>query len=675
MKFLSLNKSVGKKTGFFVSVAMFAVLGISLFVFLMVIESGKRNDKKVAVEELSDLLAESITFTMSEGSTDVSPLIAKTKKINNIADLRIIPTDLIDADKAAEMDAIEKEIVNSKKIYESPENWNSMEVYRSTIPILAEEGCLSCHDDAKTGSTLAVVTMRYSMVETYAAVSAMRWQASLLVLLTVGIVIFVILLIFKKNILTDLLRSVNCLKMLEAGDVKAEININREDEIGNLANIIKKLKNSMKMQAETVHELSEGNFNVEVKVLSDEDVLGKAVDSIKSTLVKLKSDTNYLIEAALEGRLSERADAKRHSGEFRAIVDGINKTLDALMTPTNNAVQILLALAENDLTKLAEGNYNGDHKILINNINAVVYSLRKIIFDVAAAVEKTKSSSYQISASAEQIAAGAIEQSSQATEIAGAAEEMTKTIFSTAESSQLATEAARNAGSLVKMGAEKVNNSKAGMEKIVLSTEETAKMISSLANRTDQISEITSVINDIADQTNLLALNAAIEAARAGEQGRGFAVVADEVRKLAERTTKATNEIADTINLIQTEAKNADFAMKEASSSVEYGMKLNTEVDAGLKEILVSIDQVIEQIEQVATASEEQSKTAEEIGRTIEAISTVTNQTAGGVQEVARAAEDLNILTDNLFNLVNIFKMNNQNQKALESNNKIPSFS
>jgi methyl-accepting chemotaxis protein len=170
------------------------------------------------------------------------------------------------------------------------------------------------------------------------------------------------------------------------------------------------------------------------------------------------------------------------------------------------------------------------------------------------------------------------------------------------------------------------------------------------------------VIDDIADQTNLLALNAAIEAARAGEQGRGFAVVADEVRKLAERTTKATKEIAAMIKTIQKDTAGAVESMGEGTKKVDEGIQLADKAGSSLQEIVQISQRVTDMVAQIAAASEQQSSASEQISKNVEAISAVTGQTASGTQQIARAAEDLNRLTDNLQGYLAKFKLSGDAQ-------------
>ncbi len=302
--------------------------------------------------------------------------------------------------------------------------------------------------------------------------------------------------------------------------------------------------------------------------------------------------------------------------------------------------------------------------------NKALQNMRHLLSSLITLINETASASNQISSSTEEMAAGAQEQSMQATEVAGAVEEMTKTIMDTTKNSSSAAEAAKHAGSIARDGGKVINDTIGGMNRIAEVVRKAAETVQTLGKNSDQIGEIIQVINDIADQTNLLALNAAIEAARAGEQGRGFAVVADEVRKLAEKTTKATKEIAAMIKQIQQDTEGAVVSMNQGTIEVEKGKQLADKAGYSLKEIIKGSEDVVDMATQVAAASEEQSATSEQISKNIEAISNVTQESASGVQQIARAAEDLNRLTLSLQELVAKFKIEDQSSNTQSANKK-----
>jgi methyl-accepting chemotaxis protein len=256
--------------------------------------------------------------------------------------------------------------------------------------------------------------------------------------------------------------------------------------------------------------------------------------------------------------------------------------------------------------------------------------------------------------------AGVTEQGEQTSEVASAIEEMTRTIIENSCNAANASEVSQKPKQLAEDGSKKAEFSLKGMLKINEAANNAANIIGVLSQKTDQIGEITQVINDIADQTNLLALNAAIEAAR------GFAVVADEVRKLAERTTKATKEIAKTISAIQKESGNADISMQEAKASVDKGRKITEEVQSSLVKILESTNTASNEINQVAISSEQQSISAEQISKNIEIINNVINESATGTQQIAREAENLRSLTDQLKELIERFQLNERNLSNLK---------
>jgi methyl-accepting chemotaxis protein len=182
--------------------------------------------------------------------------------------------------------------------------------------------------------------------------------------------------------------------------------------------------------------------------------------------------------------------------------------------------------------------------------------------------------------------------------------------------------------------------------------------VTELRTRADQIGEITSIINEIAQQTNLLALNAAIEAARAGEHGLGFAVVAQEVGKLASRTTGATDDIAASIKTIQEETNNAVDRFNAATREVETGVEKASDAGKSLDQIVASARDVASMIQSIATAAEEQSAGAEQMAESLESVAGVTSQSTAGANETARASSDLSEKAEHLLSLVGQFKVN-----------------
>jgi len=385
-------------------------------------------------------------------------------------------------------------------------------------------------------------------------------------------------------------------------------------------------------------------------------------------LLKSKAEVESKVSEALaevkaeqdKQEIKQQEEFKRQEKENEYVNNYINNLLDGMNKFAEGDLTIRVSYLEDK--SLTNSIILETEKKIVDGFNNTVARVNKLVTQLKEVVQSAVTAGGEISSSTEQMSAGAQEQSAQAQEVASSIEEMTKTIMNTAENSSQANESAKNANSKTKLGSQKVAENKEGVKRIFEAASNTGKIIGSLAGKTDQIGKITQVIDEIADQTNLLALNAAIEAARAGEQGRGFAVVADEVRKLAERTTKATKEIADTIKEIQGEANDADASMIEAKEAVMNGQKLTDELEVVLSEILASVEDVSLQIAQVASAGEEQSSAAEQISKNIESINIVSQQTATGTEQVARSAEDLNRLTENLYSMISKFKIDTKQQ-------------
>ena len=290
-------------------------------------------------------------------------------------------------------------------------------------------------------------------------------------------------------------------------------------------------------------------------------------------------------------------------------------------------------------------------------LNAMKNSLRQMIESMAKTAEHLASASEELSASAAQQAQGSETQKDQAVQIATAMQEMVATVGQVSENSSHAAEASRQAAETAQKGGTIVEDALAKMRSIAESVRHTAAKMSELGKASDQIGHIVGVIDDIADQTNLLALNAAIEAARAGEQGRGFAVVADEVRKLAERTTGATKEIAQMIKNIQGETRLAVTAMDAGTKEVEDGVKSTMQAGESLKEIIRMAEQVGEMVTSIATAATEQSSASDQINQNMDQIARLARESAVGSQESAKACQELSNLALDMQKMVSKFQL------------------
>ncbi len=457
---------------------------------------------------------------------------------------------------------------------------------------------------------------------------------------------------------------------LAVGDINVSVDAKTQDELGDLQRSFVLMIENVKEQALAAEKIAQGETSVEIKAKSEQDVLSKSMIKVVETLRSLVSETVSLSRAAVEGKLSTRGNSEKFQGGYKEIIAGVNSTMNAVVEPINESSKILEKLSQGDLTVRMVGEYQGDYSKIKESINGLADSFSSALSDVAEAVSATASASNEISSSTEEMAAGAQEQSSQTTEVAGAIEQMTKTIIETTRNSGQASDAAKNSGVIAKEGGRVVEETIIGMNRVAEVVKKSAETVQALGKSSDQIGEIVQVIDDIADQTNLLALNAAIEAARAGEQGRGFAVVADEVRKLAERTTKATKEIATMIRQIQKDTEDAVVSMKQGTEEVEKGKLLADKAGQSLKEIIAGAQEVVDMSTQVAAASEEQSSAAEQISKNIESISNVSNESAAGIQQIARAADDLNRLTIDLQDLVSKFKIDESDSNKSNGSGK-----
>jgi twitching motility protein PilJ len=381
-------------------------------------------------------------------------------------------------------------------------------------------------------------------------------------------------------------------------------------------------------------------------------VLSKRVLKPVDELVKFS-------ERLVAGDARARADIES-GDEFEFIAENFNRSAakvahavtskeaqESLQRSITDLLNTIKEVARGDLTirgkvtNDALGNVVDSVNFMLDNFTKVLERVRKAAIDVSA-------SANQILEAADDMTAGATQQDQEITNTSSAVEELTVSMKQVSNNAEASAEAARRALDAAEQGNRAVRDTLEGMQRIRASVQATAKKIKSLGDRSLEISEIINVINDITEQTNLLALNAAIEAARAGEAGRGFAVVADEVRKLAEHSRSATKDIAALIKAIQAETNEAVVVMEEGTREVEVGAGLADQAGKALEAISSVVRQSAELVQEISLASKQQVRGTEGVANAMQIISGITRQTTQGARQTASTVGNMVKLSEQL---------------------------
>ncbi len=294
---------------------------------------------------------------------------------------------------------------------------------------------------------------------------------------------------------------------------------------------------------------------------------------------------------------------------------------------------------------------------LARAMNAMAHNLQTLLRDVMGATREVAAAATEIAASSEELARGMNEQEAQTSAVTSAVEETARSVAEVSSKASHASGLAEESGRKATEGGKVVLETVQQMRGISDQVSHSADAIGKLGERSEQIGKILGVINDIADQTNLLALNAAIEAARAGEHGRGFAVVADEVRKLADRTTKATEEIAGSIQAIQSETSSAVANISAGTERVARGVELANAAGEALSLIVKGNEALVGAVNSITAASQEQAAATEEIAHAVDSISEVTKRASEGSAQAATAAGQLSQQAERLQSMVGRFRL------------------
>ena len=318
------------------------------------------------------------------------------------------------------------------------------------------------------------------------------------------------------------------------------------------------------------------------------------------------------------------------------------------------AVEVMQRVADGDLTTSVGNPPAGS---MLHALGGMVVALRTLVTEINNDANRLVSNAERITTASDEVNRSSIQQSDATSAMAAAIEELTVSSNHISDSARDTAEDSHNAVELSGQGAARVNQASQAIQQISNTVSDASGRIRALEERARQISSIANVIKDIAGQTNLLALNAAIEAARAGEQGRGFAVVADEVRKLAERTSSATTEIEQMIVGIQNDTVGAVQAMDEALPEVQAGVELASSASESLLAIEDGARRTLQRVGDVADATREQSSASTSIAQRVEQIANMVEETTANIRSTTETAHQLENIALNLKNLIGKFRV------------------
>jgi len=414
------------------------------------------------------------------------------------------------------------------------------------------------------------------------------------------------------------------------------------EDLNQLIEIIREKENGVIKASETKQKMVGLIIILATVVTAALSLIGSRLinKSIIKPLVALKDSADNIAA----GDLTMTVDIKT-KGEMGLLVDAFNNMVHNLRTLVSGLTD---ASHNVSLTSRNLSDNSGEAARVTEQVSNAIMEVARGASEQTAFVSDTKETVIQVNQSIDQIATGAGEQAGNITATADMVTQMAASIEEVASGAQTVSRSAEKTKGAAEKGGKAVEMTIQGMDGIKNKVFETAGKIRELGDHSQQIGEIIQVIDDIAEQTNLLALNAAIEAARAGEHGKGFAVVADEVRKLAERSSKATKEIAELITNIQKVTSEAVTAMEQGTAEVEQGARLAFDAGNALNEILQNADETYRQVQNISAAAEQISAGSQEVVKAMDSVSAITQENAAATQQLTASSDLVNAAMDNI---------------------------
>lgn len=406
--------------------------------------------------------------------------------------------------------------------------------------------------------------------------------------------------------------------------------------------------------------LEKDDYSTQITFLKGARKLGKPAEDAMARLIELQGSI-----AKEEYEKAESGYALSRNITFAVIGGGLLLgfalafwIIRSITVPLQEVRHAIADVERNsDFTRRADVESEDEVGQMAKSFNQLVASLQNMAREFLDSTAKVAESAVSMSATAQQVSAGSSHQSEAASSMAASVEEMTVSISHVSDSAREALAITQKNGELSSQGEAVIHRAVGEMSNISDTVGQASVTIGDLGQQSEQISAVVQVIKDVADQTNLLALNAAIEAARAGEQGRGFAVVADEVRKLAERTTKATEEITSMIGAIQDSARIAVSTIENAVERVGSGVTLAQDAGRAITDIKSGANQVVQMVNDISAALAEQTQASNDIAAHVEQVAQMSEENSAAAASSAGSAANVGVLANVMQSAVSKFKV------------------